>query len=107
MSFNPPMHADLMRIPVHTHRQAMDWSLVLASQGIEGVIIEQAENYGGWGLMVEAKDYTRALKALRQYQVENRGWPWRQSLPRSTMHFDWGSAAWVFLLALFYWVSSV
>jgi membrane associated rhomboid family serine protease len=85
----------------------MDWSLVLASQGIDGVIIDRAEADGGWGLIVAAKDYAHALKALRQYQLENRHWPWRQTLPRSKAHFDWGSVAWIFLLGIFYWVSSV
>ncbi|MDB6018173.1 MAG: rhomboid-related rane protein, partial [Pedosphaera sp.] len=101
------MAPELARIPVRSQRQAMDWSLVLASQGIDGVIIDQAEDDGGWGLIVATRDYARALKALRQYQAENRGWPWWQTLPRSTVHFDWGSVAWILLLGLSYWVSSI
>ncbi len=96
----------MSRIPVRSHRQAMDWSLVLASQGIETTITE-AEEGGGWGLLVASQDCEKALKALRQYRLENRDWPWRQSLPWPETHFDWGSTAWVVLLILFHWFGSV
>jgi membrane associated rhomboid family serine protease len=84
----------------------MDWSLVLASQGIE-TVIEDAGESGGWGLLVASPDCERALKALRQYRLENRNWPWRQSLPWPQTHFDWGSVAWAGLLIFFHWLSSV
>ncbi len=51
----------------------MDWSLVLASQGIEAVIEPPGED-GRWGLVVASRDCERALKSLRQYRVENRDW---------------------------------
>jgi hypothetical protein len=52
-------------IPVRTERQAMDWSLVLVSQGIE-VTIERDPDIDRWQLVVNAPDRTRALRAIRQ-----------------------------------------
>src|SRR2546429_5854414 len=76
-------------IPARNRRQAMDWGLVLASQGIEPVI-EQSEH--GWILLVEPGDYARAQATLRQYQRENRGWGWRQELPWPEITFHWGES---------------
>ena len=86
-------------IPARNRRQAMDWSLVLISQGIEAVV-EHSEL--GWTLLVEPQDHSRALDVLRQYQLENRGWSWRQKLSWPEITFNWGAAAWCFLLALFH-----
>jgi rhomboid protease GluP len=91
------------RIPVRSHRQAMDWSLVLVSQGIE-TAIEQGADGTGWGLLVARQDYQHALRALRQYHLENRGWPWQQPVFRPGLLFDWGSLAWVLLVGLFFWL---
>jgi rhomboid protease GluP len=79
----------------------MDWSLVLVSQGIE-TTIDQGEDGAGWGLVVSAKDYAIALRTLRQYRLENRGWPWQQAVFRPGLLFDWGSLAWALLTCLFY-----
>src|SRR5206468_6311306 len=86
-----------------TRRQAMDWSLVLLSQGIESVI-ERSE--AGWSLMVEPQDRSRALATLRQYHIENRGWDWRQPLPLPEGAFDWTAVVWCLLLALFHWLNA-
>jgi len=45
-------------IPARHRRQAMDWSLVLLSQGIES-IVERSE--GVWIVLVEPRDRARAL----------------------------------------------
>src|SRR3954453_2110124 len=90
MTTGPSMGSGMTRIPVRSQRQAMDWSLVLVSQGIESTL-DRAEAGGGWGLLVNTKDYPAALKSLRQYQLENRGWPWRQALPWPALRFDWAS----------------
>lgn len=81
----PPMSA---AIPVRTERQAMDWSLVLVSQGIETTIERDAEA-NVWRLVVDAPDYQRALRTIRQYKIENRHPVWRQQLPWTGMVFDW------------------
>ncbi len=79
----------------------MDWSLVLASQGIETTITHQ-EN---WGLLVADADYERALAAIELYQRENRGWHWRQELPGTGLIFHWASVAPCLLFAAFFILS--
>lgn len=96
------MQADWTKIATRSKKQAMDWSLVLASQGIETVIEAAGEN-GGWGLLISPGDSERAFKALRQYRVENREWSWRHPVPWTHPHFDWLCLPWVALLALFHW----
>lgn len=92
------------RIAARSQQQAMDWSLVLVSQGIEAAI-----DYSGepprWGLLVAPQDHDRALAAIRQYRLENRGWPWRRELFEGGVLFDTGSVAWAFLTIAFYWLS--
>lgn len=75
-------------IPVRTERQAMDWSLVLVSQGIEATIERDAEA-DRWQLLIDAPDYPRALQAIRLYRAENRRQIWRQQLPWIGLPFDW------------------
>jgi rhomboid protease GluP len=81
----------------------MDWSLVLASQGLEPIIDYSPEG-AGWGLLVPAATHQTALGAIQQYELENRRWPWRQELLQPGFLFDWASLAWVFLVCLFYWL---
>jgi membrane associated rhomboid family serine protease len=80
----------------------MDWSLVLVSQGIESVIDSDPD--AGWGLIVSADEHIRALEILEQYRKENRRWPWRRNISGQGLLFDWGSAAWVLLIAFFFWL---
>jgi rhomboid protease GluP len=93
-----------VRIAARSRRVAMDWSLVLISQGIEAVIDSSPES--GWGLLVAENDHVRAVAVLNQYQLENRRWPWRQKISPKGVLFDWGSAAWVLLVGLFFWMQS-
>jgi rhomboid protease GluP len=83
----------------------MDWSLVLISQGIETLILPpQADN--NWTLLVVPADSERAFRALRQYQVENRNWPWPKALDWPPVRFDMSVIPWAILLMVFYWLSS-
>ncbi len=91
-------------IPARSKRQAMDWSLVLASQGI-AAIINRAET--GWELIIDAPEYERAKAVLAQYQIENRGWRWRRELPGTGVVFHWGGALWALGMAAFYYWSMV
>ncbi len=75
----------------------MDWGLVLASQDI-GCTIVLAPEADGWSLEIAASDHKRALAALRQYQLENRGWQWRQQTPWPGVIFHWGGFVWCALL---------
>ncbi len=99
------MDSETASIPVRSHRQALDWSLVLVSQGIETTIV-QAEDGGGWSLLVSREDYSQALRTIRQYRLENRGWPWQQVVFKQGFLFDWGSLAWALLVCLFYWLAN-
>jgi len=88
------------RIPAHTRRQAMDWSLVLASQGIEHII--DRDESTGWTLAVSAVDQEKALTAIRLYRQENLHWRWRRQVFPPGLFFDWSSLVWVWLVILFY-----
>jgi membrane associated rhomboid family serine protease len=99
------MHTATARIPVRSRRQAMDWSLVLVSQGIETTIVPPRDD-AGWALEVAEEDYGKALETLRQYRRENRPWPWQQTVFRQPFLFDWASLGWAMLVCLFYWLSS-
>ena len=91
-------------IPARSRRQAMDWSLVLLSQGIE-CMIEHLED--GWALLVGPQDFERAIAALRQYEIENRGWRWRQELPWPSVVFHWGAVIWCVALAAVHWLNTL
>ena len=87
-------------IPARNRRQAMDWSLVLASQGIEHRI--DHDEVAGWTLSVSANDHASALSHIEQYQLENRHWRWRRPIFQPGMFFDWSSSVWVLLSIFFY-----
>jgi rhomboid protease GluP len=91
-------------IPVRSHSQAMDWSLVLLSQGIE-CMIEHRED--GWVLLVEPQEFERAMAALRQYEIENPGWRWRQELAWPPVVFHWGALVWCLVLAAVHWLNTL
>ncbi len=92
------------RIVARSRREAMDWSLVLVSQGIESTIDSNPEI--GWGLVVSQLDYPRAVETLRLYRAENRGWPWRREISSKGVFFDWGAMGWVVLVGIFFWFQS-
>ena len=81
----------------------MDWSLVLASQGIEHRI--DRDDATGWVLTVTESELERALDQIRQYRQENRHWHWRQPVFQPGVIFDWRCLLWVFLNIFFYWRS--
>ncbi len=82
----------------------MDWSLVLASQGIEATILNVESM---WGLEVAERDLEKAQSHLRQYTLENRGWRWKQRFPGSGLLFHWGSLLWVVAISVLYYWSMV
>lgn len=89
-------------IPVRSERQALEWSLVLVSQGIE-TAIDQAPETGLWSLRVPQADLENARAALRQYWRENRRRIWQQPMRWTGLVFDWRALAWFcFLLAIFF-----
>jgi len=78
----------------------MDWSLVLASQGIEHAIAQ--DEVAGWTLVVSAADHENALAQIHKYRLENRHWRWRRPVFQPGFFFDWSSLAWASLVIFFY-----
>lgn len=98
------MERVLLSISARSRREAMEWGLVLTSQGMEVVVDKSAE---GWLLRVQARDFDRAQATLRQYRLENRGWQWRQPLPQTGVFFHWGGLGWAAAIGAFYYWSAV
>lgn len=90
-------------IAARSERQAMDWSLVLASQDIPARIERMGEKE--WALWVAPQDEERAWASIRQYRLENRRWKWTQPLPRSGLLFHWGGLFWCLLIAAVHKIS--
>jgi membrane associated rhomboid family serine protease len=82
----------------------MDWSLALASQGIEVVIDHQPDGLG-WVLIVEPEQEAAALATIRQYRLENRGWALRQRLRDLGFSFHWGVLLWAWALITLHWLA--
>jgi membrane associated rhomboid family serine protease len=97
----PTPHTTTIR--AKTRKQAMDWALVLASQGIEAVIQQDANSQ--WLLIVPASMEMGAKAAIRQYRIENRHWHWRRHFFKQHVVFDWAAGVWVLLLVLFHWLA--
>jgi membrane associated rhomboid family serine protease len=95
------MESPFAVIPARSQQQAMDWSLVLVSQGIE-CSIERDPQSDRWQLVVDAPDYSRALQSIRQYRIENYRPFWRQALPGTGLVFDWRSLGWFFLMIVIF-----
>src|SRR3989442_9330908 len=88
-------------IPTRSEGQAMDWSLVLASQGIDAAIDRDPEGHA-WHLLVNDQDHARALQAIRQYLLENKASRWQQELPFSDLILDWRSVVPMLFFILLY-----
>lgn len=96
------MLPDWAGIRARSRQEAMDWSLVLASQGIEPTIQYQPAA-GGWLLVVQRAEFEPAVAAIRQFHRENRGWHWRHQVASSEFTFHWGALVWCWTLILFHW----
>ncbi|MGV3774481.1 MAG: rhomboid family intramembrane serine protease [Verrucomicrobiales bacterium] len=95
----------LAHIHAHSEKQAMDWSLVLASQDIQTTILREPESKR-WRLEIPTHDHSRALEAIRQYRLENRGWEWRRELPGANLEIHVGALFWCIYLAAFYLITT-
>lgn len=86
----------------------MDWSLVLASQEIHPIITgpDEGEGSAEWALLVSPSQYERAVGAIRQFRLENRGWGWRTSVPGADLDLHTGALIWCFLLIAWHWLAS-
>jgi membrane associated rhomboid family serine protease len=86
-------------IRARSEQQAMDWSLVLVSQGIACALDRDPES-GGWQLALTPSEQGRALEALRLYHRESRRSRWEHALPDSELTFHAGVLIWVAVLSL-------
>lgn len=99
----PTAEAPTALLASASERQAMDWGLVLASQGIEASIERVPGSGRGWGLKVAADEADRAIEVIRLYRQENRRFAWRRELPGgSGILFHNGALLWVAVLCLLY-----
>lgn len=93
-------------IPTRSERQAMDWSLALASQEIPCVIHSPMEGMGSWSLEVASADTRRAFRTLRTYHLENRNWRVTWMTSASTLVFHWAALLWCLLLLMMFWAQT-
>lgn len=92
-------------IRVRSEKQAMDWSLVLISQGIESAL-ERTPEDGAWLLAVSPADLDRAWASIRQYERENRRRRWQQPVRGTGLLFDWRAVFCLLPLAPIYFVTA-
>jgi membrane associated rhomboid family serine protease len=95
---SPGPEPGLVRIAVRNRQQAMEWSLVLVSQGLETGIDFGQER--GWGVMVSTEAEAQALSILRLYRLENQGWRLRRPVSMHGALFDSGVFFWVALMVV-------
>lgn len=100
------METPEVMIPVRNEKQAMDWSLVLVSQGIETAIQQSPEN-GRPVLVVSPWERERALAAIRQYERENQYRRWQQPIRWTGLLLDWRVVLALFPLVLAFFFSDV
>ncbi len=96
MSF--PEGAPTAFIEARSGRQAMDWSLVLASQGMD-VVVEGGPGGEATGLRVHETEEGRARAFLKLYEEENRGWALRVRMPGGEARLHGLALAWVLAMA--------
>ena len=99
------MEPTLTTIAARSRLEAMDWSLVLISQGIESTI-QRDENGPGWVIHVSDTEYDRAVQAIKLYRAENRGWRLRREVFQPGLVFDWLSVGWVALICALFWINA-
>lgn len=95
------MPTDIAVLKARSQAQALDWSLVLISQGIESVPARR-ENDGAWVLEISDAELPRAKSSIAAYERENRR-PWRREVKWTGQIFDARAAIWSVALILFHW----
>ena len=98
-------NTDFTFIAARSERQAMDWSLVLASQSIPTAIERLSKDT--WALVIDPGDSEKASESIRQYCLENRRWKWEQPFPWSETSFHWGSSVWGILITLVFQIDKL
>lgn len=88
-------------LEARSQAQALDWSLVLISQGIESVPTRR-EDDGAWVLEISEMDLPCAQSSIAAYEHENRR-PWRREVKWTGLLFDARALLWFVALILFHW----
>ncbi len=88
-------------IPVRSKRQAMDWSLVLASQSIE-VEIAHDPGHNRFVLVVDENDQARARDVIELYRRENQGRKWLREFSKEPFDFDPEGVWWCLVMVVFF-----
>ena len=87
-------------LQARSQAQALDWSLVLISQGIESTVLQRVED-GAWILEVPGYEAQRAEESIAAYERENST-VWRHELKGTGLLFD-GRAILFYILLAFLW----
>ena len=90
------MATSIAQLAASSRSEAMDFSLVLISQGVESTILHPPDQ--GWVLELAAEDLPRAEAILLLYQAENRPRLWRQTIPGTDLVFDVRVLGWWLLI---------
>ena len=90
-------------IECQSQAQALDWSLVLISQGIESVP-KRREEEDAWVLEIAEENHARASETIAAYERENAR-VWRHELKWTGLLFDARAAIWFGAIALFYFLT--
>jgi rhomboid protease GluP len=83
-----------------SHAQAMDWSLVLISQGIENTVLQRED--GTWLVEFPAAETERASASVAAYERENAT-IWRHEVKWTGLLFDARALFWYAALVLVFW----
>ena len=94
------MQDAIVALECRSQAQAMDWSLVLISQGIESVVTRREED-GVWMIEVAESDFRRATESVAAYERENAT-VWRREVKWAGLLFDVRAVLWFGLLILFH-----
>lgn len=95
--------ADIAVLECRSQAQALDWSLVLISQGIESVPARRAED-GAWVLEVPGHEWARARESIAAYERENAT-VWRREVKWTGLLFDAHAVLWFLALVLFHFLA--
>ena len=86
-------------IPARSRNKALEWNLVLLSQGIESTTLMDPST-GEWRITAPSDQLDFVRKTLQLYERENRAWPFRRELPWIGFNFDWSVLAWIGMLSV-------
>lgn len=78
----------------------------MLSQGIESTVIEDDVSEVV-ALEVDAVQCGRALRVLKLYHVENRGWGLRNELPVVHLSFNWACVGWAAFLIFIHFLTTL